>query len=159
MDKETTALEKEARGLAVFVGIFTHSLDPKKRITIPSVWRSQVGTPRTLFILPDFHKKCLNVFPAAEMSLKLDKIRRQSMTDSKAMDFASTLGAASDLVSWDTQGRIRIKDHLLNFSGIDEQVVMVGAFDKFQLWSPANRSDLGEIDQARLVQAGQYINF
>ena len=42
-------------GQGIFVGRFTHSLDPKKRLTIPAVWRAQVGTPKSLYVLPDFH--------------------------------------------------------------------------------------------------------
>ncbi|OVE73854.1 hypothetical protein BVX94_02700 [bacterium B17] len=143
----------------MFVGEFVHSLDPKKRLTIPSVWRAQVGSPKSLFVLPDFHCKCLNVFPAGEMSNKLEKLRRYSLTDKKAMDFSRVLGAASDLVSWDAQGRIRIKDKLLEFAGLDSQVVMVGALDKFELWSPESRPEAGEIDQVDLTKAGTYVEF
>lgn len=159
MGKSDIVLENEVVGLGMFVGDFVHSLDPKKRLTIPSVWRSQVGSPKSLFVLPDFHYKCLNLFPASEMASKLEKIRKQSMSDKRAMEFARILGAASDLVPWDAQGRIRIKDKLLEFAGLTDQVVMVGALDKFQLWTPANRPDSGVIDQASLVEAGRYIDF
>lgn len=143
----------------MFVGDFLHALDPKKRLTIPAVWRAQVGVPKGLFVLPDFHERCLNVLPAAEMERKLEKIRRHSMSDRKAMEFTRTLGAASDLVSWDTQGRVRIKDKLLAFAGITDQVKMIGAMNRFQLWNPENLVDSGEIDQARLEEIGQYVDF
>jgi MraZ protein len=159
MDKKDILLEHEISGLGVFVGEFTHSLDPKKRLTIPSVWRAQVGDPKSLYVLPDFYQKCLNVIPAGEMAIKLEKIRRQSLTDKDAMKFASTLGASSDLVSWDCQGRIRIKDKLLEFAGLTGQVIMIGALNKFQLWTPETKPDVGEIDQQRLAEAGKYIDF
>lgn len=159
MEKEDKILEKEVSGLGVFVGEFTHSLDPKKRLTIPSVWRAQVGAPKSLYVFPDFYRKCLNVFPAGEMARKLEKIRRQSMTDRKATEFASVLGSASDLVPWDSQGRIRIKDKLLRFAGLVDQVVLIGALDKFQLWNPDDRPDVGEIDQESLKEAGRYVDF
>lgn len=152
-------MEQEVAGLGVFVGEFTHSLDPKRRLTIPSVWRAQVGSPQSLYVLPDFHLKCLNVFPAGEIGRKLERFRRYSMADRKAMEFARILGAASDLVPWDTQGRIRIKDKLLEFAGLSDQVVLVGALDKFQLWSPAGRPDVGAIDQDALAEAGRYVDF
>jgi MraZ protein len=159
MSPEDTVLEREVKGIPMFVGEFVHSLDPKKRLTIPSVWRAQVGSPRSLYVLPDFHQKCLNVFPAAEMVHKLEKLRRYSMADRKAMHFASVLGAASDLVPWDSQGRIRIKDKLLSFAGLVDQVVLVGALDKFQLWNPDDRADTGMIDQGNLAEAGLYVDF
>ena len=157
--QENVMLEAEVTGLGGFVGEFQHSLDPKKRLTIPSVWRAQVGRPQTLFIMPDFYDKCLNVFRGAEMTVKLEKLHRQSMSDRKAMEFSRVLGAASDVVSWDAQGRIRIKDKLLEFAGLTDQVLMTGALNRFQLWNPEARPESGEIDQDRLVEAGRYIDF
>ena len=159
MAEGNPVLEDEVQGLGMFVGEYTHSLDPKKRLTIPSVWRAQVGRPKTLYVLPDFHERCLNVFPAAEMSRKLEKLRRHSMADREAMRFASTLGGSSDVVPWDSQGRIRIKDKLLRFAELEDQVVLVGALDKFQLWNPRNRPDTGEVDQVNLSKAGRYVDF
>ncbi len=159
VDKDSTILAEAIGGVGMFASEFMHSLDPKKRLTIPAVWRAQVGDPQSLFVLPDFHEKCLNVYPAAEMALKLEKMRRHSMADSKAMEFARRLGAASDLVSWDSQGRIRIKDKLLDFAGISGKVQMVGAMDKFQLWNPELRDDFDDIDQSKLMEAGLYVGF
>lgn len=145
--------------MGMFVGAYLHSLDPKKRITIPAVWRAQVGDPKSLFVLPDFHERCLNVMPAAEMAKRLDRIRRHSLADQKVMQFTRALGADSDLVSWDTQGRVRINDKLLQFAQITDQVQLVGAMDKFQLWNPALLSGGGVVDQAKLAETGMYVDF
>ncbi len=159
MDENGEMLDHEVTGLGMFVGEFRHSLDPKKRLTIPSVWRAQIGKPKSLFVLPDFHQKCLNVFPAGEMTSKLEKMRKHSMADKKAMQFARVLGSASDLVSWDSQGRIRIKDKLLNFAGLVDHVVLIGALDKFELWNPDGLPVTGEVNQKGLAEAGRYVDF
>jgi len=159
VEKDSTILAGAIGGIGMFVSDFMHSLDPKKRLTIPAVWRAQVGEPKSLFVMPDFHEKCLNVFPASEMARKLEKLRRHSMADRKAMEFARTLGSSSDLVSWDSQGRIRIKDKLLKFAGITDKVQMIGSLDKFQLWNPDLRDDSDDVDQAKLVEAGIYVDF
>jgi len=160
VEQSNPVLSEEVVGLPLFVGEFTHSLDPKKRLTIPAVWRAQVGAPRSVFVMPDFFEKCLNVYPATNMAHKLEKLRATaSISDRKAMAFASRLGAASELVSWDSQGRIRIRDQLLNFAGIQGQIVMVGALDKFQLWSRELRPPIEEIDQQSLLEAGKEVLF
>ncbi len=146
-------------GVGMFVGDFLHALDPKRRLTIPAVWRAQAGDSKTLFVMPDFHERCLNVLPASEIPRKLDRIRRHSMADRRAMEFARTLGGVSVLLTWDTQGRVRITDKLLNFAGITDQVRMVGAMDKFQLWNPALLTDAEGVNQLRLAEAGQYVDF
>ena len=61
VDNEPTKLEKAVSGMGMFVGNYTHSLDPKRRLTIPSVWRAQIGVPETVYVLPDFHMGRLRV--------------------------------------------------------------------------------------------------
>ncbi len=145
-------------GIGMFVGAYVHSLDPKKRITIPAVWRAQVGDPKSLFVLPDFNECCLNVLPASEMARRLERLRRHSLADKRAMGFMRALGANSDLVSWDTQGRVRINDKLLGFAQITDQVQLVGAMDKFQLWNPALRTESDVVDQQTLSEMGSYVD-
>lgn len=166
VERENTLLEDEIRGFSMFVGDFTHSLDTKKRLTIPSVWRAQVESPKSFYVLPDSNQRCLNLYASKEMLPKLDRIRRLSMSDAKARHYARVLGRASDLVSWDSQGRIRIKDNLLEFAGLKDEVVMVGAIDRIELWRPdaasamwreSDLSETAEIDQKVLKEAGDYV--
>ncbi len=158
MDESNVNLLEGLGGIGMFVGTYLHSLDPKKRLTIPSVWRMQVGKPESLFVLPDFHETCLNVLPASEMARRLERVRRHSLADERVMAFTRALGANSDLVSWDTQGRVRITDKLLQFAQITDQVQLVGAMDKFQLWNPALQKMGGEVDQAKLAETGMYVD-
>ena len=156
---ETGILENEIRGQGIFVSEYLHSLDPKKRITIPSEWRAQVGEPKSLYVLPDVSRKCLCVFTSVEMVHRLSKIRHHSMSDKKVRDFARALASKSDLVSWDSQGRIRIKDELLEFADLTAEVALVGAFDCFELWSPQNLKAAGGVDQASVQEAAMYVGF
>jgi len=151
--------DKEISGHGVFVSKFTHSLDPKKRLTIPSEWRAQVGATNGLYVLPDVHQTCLCVFPAVEMTRRLEKIRHHSIADRKARHFARVLASQSDLVFWDSQGRIRIKDELLGFAGLVDQVILMGAFDSFELWSPNYLREAGGMEQGNLREAAQYVGF
>jgi MraZ protein len=159
MDQQGSLLEQEVRGQGIFVGRFTHALDPKKRLTIPSGWRSQIGEPNSLYVLPDMHTKCLCVFPAGEMVRRIEKLRSRSIADQTARQFARVLASQSDLVSWDAQGRMRIKDELLEGANLVDQVVLVGAFERFELWSPENVEAIGVMDRGALVEAAQYVGF
>ena len=152
-------LEQEIQGQGVFVSTFTHALDPKKRLTIPSGWRAQVGDPKSLYVLPDVNHKCLRVFPAAEMTRRLDKIRDTSLSDQKARQFARVIGSRADLVSWDAQGRIRIKDELLSFAGVVDRVILVGTFDTFEVWSPDHLEGAGGLSDEQLREAARYVGF
>ena len=150
----------ELAGQGVFVNTYAHSLDSKKRLTIPADWRELVGVPRRLFVLPGVNVKCLCVYPAREMTRRLEKLRNLSIADEKGRQLARTLASRSDLVPWDSQGRIRIKDDLLNFADLVNQVVLVGTFDGFELWSPDQwKQQSGSMDQMGLGEAARYVGF
>ena len=143
-----------------FVGHFRHSLDPKKRLTIPSEWREHVGAPLSLYVLPGLHdEKCLLIYPAIEMVQRFEKFRKIGVADKKARVFARTLAYRSDLVIWDSQGRIRIKDELLQYAELTSQVEFVGAWDRFELWNPEQWKAAADIDHATMEDAVRYVDF
>lgn len=145
---------------SIFVGSFTHSLDPKRRLTIPAEWRDQVEAAGSLYVLPGIHERCLYVFPAREMTRRIERIKNHSVADAKARLFTRAIASRSDLVTWDTQGRIRIKDELLNYAELKDQVVLVGAFEKFELWAPALWQSVSTaLDQSTMDDAARYVGF
>ena len=150
-------LEQEVSGLGMIVGSFTHSMDPKKRLTIPSVWRSQIGKPQSVYVMPDLHKQCLNLYPSAEMVRKLEALRQYPMGDETAREAFRDLGEFSEVLTWDSQGRIRVSDRLLAFASLDDQVVLVGALDRIELWSPGNRPQKKGVDQDALRRSWDQI--
>ena len=131
--------DEEREGLVggrLIVSHFAHYLDPKKRLTIPASWRELVGEPSALYIMPGLkNEKCLYVYPAREMPRLLERIRGIGSGDQRAKAFARFLGNKSDYVSWDPQGRIRIRDDLLEFAGLAERVEMHGAWNHIELWN------------------------
>ena len=160
MEERDITMSGELAGHGVFVNTYSHSLDSKKRLTIPSDWRELVGVPRRLFVLPGVNVKCLCVYPAREMTRRLEKLRNLSIADEKGRQLARTLASRSDLVPWDSQGRIRIKDELLDFADLVNQVVLVGTFDGFELWSPDQwKQQSGMMDQTGLGEAARYVGF
>ncbi len=160
MEDRDIAGAGELAGQGVFVNQYVHSLDSKKRLTIPSDWRELVGVPRRLFVLPGVNDKCLCVYPAREMTRRMERLRNLSIADEKGRQLARTLASRSDLVPWDSQGRVRIKDELLAFAGLTNQVVLVGTFDGFELWNPDQwKEQSGSMDQPRLGEAARYVGF
>ena len=157
VEETSRILESEILGQGIFVSRFTHSLDPKRRLIIPSGWRAQVGDPKSLYVLPHVHDCCLCVIPTAVMVERIGRMKQHSIADRKARQFARVLASQSDLVSWDAQGRIRIKDELLNFAQLSDRVVMAGAFDSFELWSEDNFEKSGGLDRSSLQDAAEYV--
>lgn len=144
----------------LFVSQFTHSLDPKKRLIIPAIWRQSVGQPRQLFVLRGVNQKCLYVFPAREIHKRLEAIQARSIADEKATQFMRVLASSADLVMWDGQGRIRIKDELLSYAELSDQVLMASNFRGFELWNPKRWATADQAAASEgLVEAAKYVGF
>lgn len=143
--------DQEFKG--AFVHRFTHTLDPKKRLTIPSEFRDQVDDPRGFYVLPGIPERCLYLCPVSEFALRMRRMRERSLADPTARAFARVLGSRSDLVKWDSAGRIRIKDELLTYAELADQVVLVGALDIVELWNPARWEESGAMEQDKLADA------
>jgi MraZ protein len=146
---------------SVFVGTYEHLLDPKKRLTIPADWREQVGEPQKVYVLPGINAPCLCVFPAREMAKRLERIRSLSIADDRGRNFLRTIASRSDFLSWDAQGRIRVKDELLDGAGITTGAVLVGAFEYFELWSPEKwkLQQESSATSTSLGEAARYVGF
>lgn len=144
-------------GQSTFVGRFRHALDPKRRLTIPAVWRLQVGNPPVLYVLPDIHERCLCLFPAGDWNRRIEKLRHHSLADRQARKLARTLGSQSELLTWDVQGRIRINDELLAYAGLTDEVVLIGAFEYIEIWHSKQLDEVSTKDPAGLGDVAQYV--
>ena len=118
-----------------------------------------MGAPAYVYVMPDPREKCLNLVPPGEMEGRLAKLREKALFDKHASEAMRIIGEHSEQLTVDVQGRIRVRDRLLNFAGIDDKVVMIGAFNRVQIWSPAMRPDVEAVDQKTLADAVDLLQF
>ena len=141
-----------------FTGEYVHSLDPKRRLTIPSEWREMVGEPRQFYVLPGVESRCLSLYRVPDFMRKLNRLRQHSIADPQARQMARILGSRSAFLHWDSAGRIRIKDDLLEYAGLEHKVVLLGALDRIELWNPENWDEINvQGDAASLEEAVKYV--
>jgi MraZ protein len=124
----------ESRSEELFVGSFHHSLDTKRRLIIPSSWRSQLGETPRLFVFPHPERKCLYLYTLQEMNRRLMKLREASAVDAADEQAVRAMTASADALSVDAQGRVRVKDELLAHAEVESKVVLVGTLTRIELW-------------------------
>ena len=135
----------------VFLGRHDFALDPKKRFTIPSEWRGALGN--VVYVMPDRKERCLNLYSQEEMTVFLEQLRQKALLDPALNKVFAKLGAVSQQLSLDIQGRIRICDKLLQFANLTTTVAMVGAVRKIELWRPEALPPEDKVDQAEFGEA------
>ena len=141
----------------VFLGRHDYALDPKKRFTIPSEWRAILGD--VVYVMPDRKEKCLNLYSQEEMGVFLEQLRQKALLDPALNKVFARLGAVSQQLSLDVQGRIRICDKLLQFANLTTTVAMVGSVRMIKLWDPKALGDAATVDQAALGEALEIAGF
>lgn len=124
---------------ASYTDQFEHTLDEKRRLTIPYEWRDE-GYEHQLFVFPS-KDGCLKVYPASWLGERQERIANLPLADAGRKKIEAVAAMAQKLV-WDSQGRVRVKDGLLSRAGIDRNVHLVGALDHFEIWEPGRRQSL-----------------
>lgn len=125
----------ESRAEELFVGSYHHTLDPKRRLIIPSMWRSMLGDSSRLFVFPHPDKQCLFLYTFQEMNRRLVQLRSAGVVDENDQQAVRALTASADALAVDVQGRVRIKDELLAHAAVKSKVVLVGTLTRIELWS------------------------
>jgi len=118
--------------------IYTHGVDEKRRVQIPSKWRpSEEGVEFTLILWPK-HKEgaCLRVLPPDQMAKLRKDIDVLPNSDPSKVVLKRFIGSSSVQVSLDKAGRICIPEGMAAEAGIESDAVLVGLLDRFEIWSP-----------------------
>lgn len=115
----------------MFMGEYTHTLDPKGRMILPAKFRDELGER---FILTMGLDGCLFAYPTGEWEQFVENLKKlPGSKDARQLQRHFMAGAAE--VEVDKQGRFLIPSKLREQAGLTKDVVFVGVVSKIELWS------------------------
>ena len=117
-----------------FVGRYEHSLDTKGRVILPAKFRAPFERGG---YLTKNREGCLALWNPAEVERQLRAMQEQAPLGRTNRNRARLWAASSHEVEIDRQGRMPIPAHLRQFASLDGDVLVHGAIDRVELWSPA----------------------
>ena len=141
----------ESNTTTFFVGEFTHALDSKGRVTIPSKWRIS-GGENTYLALPN-PGGYITVYPPKMVDRLEQKVSEASLSDVRAQALLMELFSKAHSFGCDKQGRINLNDKLLDHAGIKGKAVLVGNFSAFAIWSEGRYSKRPAEDERNIFDA------
>ncbi|MBI2805717.1 MAG: division/cell wall cluster transcriptional repressor MraZ [Planctomycetes bacterium] len=118
----------------LLTGTHPRTLDEKKRLTLPKRVREQVGDETQMFVAPGADQ-CLWVYTKDEMERLSTKLDQTSATDAEARVFRRLFFAQMEEVDLDRTGRILIPERLVQFAGLEHEVVLLGVRDHLEVWN------------------------
>jgi MraZ protein len=117
----------------MFFGRYCHSLDSKKRLTIPSRFRDDLKDGAYVVEGLDGN---LMVFTSAIFEKIYQRISALSFTDESVRDLQRKFFGNAGYLELDSAGRILIPDYLRETARIQNEAVVIGLGSYFEIWSP-----------------------
>jgi MraZ protein len=115
----------------MFIGEYSHTIDTKKRLAIPSKFREQLGKEAVLTRGLD---NCLFLFSKKEWEVLALKLGQLPVGQKDARGFARIMLAGAYDVEMDNLGRILIPDYLKKYASLNKQVIIAGLYNRLEVW-------------------------
>ena len=120
----------------MFRGATLVNLDSKGRLSVPTRYRDQLieNASGQLVCTIDINSPCLLLYPLPDWEIIEQKLSRlSSMNPQERRVQRLLLGHASEC-QMDSAGRLLIAPVLRQHAGLIKEVMLVGQFNKFELW-------------------------
>ncbi len=159
--RQSVSSVSPANSTGRLVGRYERNLDPKKRLTIPSEWRTALGLNEGgyVYVLASPTEDCLLLLPRETMETRLRELEEKAIFDEQLNAALEMIGENSELIELDIQGRIRISDRLLAYGALKTSVTMKGAFRMAKIWASDKLPKAEAVDKAKLREAVRTLNF
>ncbi len=123
--------------MALLIGRYDYSLDPKNRLAIPPTYRETLAQEKgRSFFLTSGMDGCLYLFlPAQWEKMLADDLKMFSMPDKEQeRAFKRKFFSEAVEVEPDAQGRILVPQYLKEHAGLRFDVLVQGAGNRAEIW-------------------------
>jgi MraZ protein len=115
----------------MFIGEYAHSLDEKKRISLPKSFRKDLGSK---VVMTRGLDNCLFVYSQKAWGKVAAKLQELSFAQADTRGFNRFILSGAAEVEVDSAGRVLIPDHQKEFAGLRKNVVFAGVSDRVEVW-------------------------
>ena len=136
----------------MFMGEYSHTIDTKGRLIIPSKFREELGET---FVVTKGLDGCLFVFSDEEWKAFEIKLKSLPLTDKNARQFARFFVAGATPCELDKQGRILLPATLREFAGLEKDVVLTGMLNRIEIWSKEKWNENNSLDDVAMDEIAE----
>lgn len=131
----------------MLIGEYKHTLDPKKRLSLPSKWRKELGKK---IVITRGLDNCLFVYPIREWQTITEKVGRLPLGQADTRSFNRFFLSGAVEAEVDKIGRILVPDFLKDFAKLNTKVVLAGIHNRVEIWDEKKWNEYKKIieDQA-----------
>jgi MraZ protein len=122
----------------MLIGEYTHAMDAKRRLSLPSKFRKELGKK---VVVTHGLDNCLFVYPMKQWEKVTGKLTELSIGQANTRGFNRFLLAGAVETDVDSIGRILIPDYLKGFAKLQEKVSVIGVHDRVEIWNEKSWND------------------
>ena len=116
----------------MFIGEYTHTIDDKGRLAIPSKFRTQLAQGAVVTRGLD---NCLFLYPKNEWEKTAEKLAALPLTQANARAFSRLMLAGAMDVDIDKQGRVVLPAYLRQYASVNGSTVVAGLYNRVEIWN------------------------
>jgi MraZ protein len=123
--------EKVVNMSDLLIGEYEHTLDEKKRISLPKNFRAALGKR---IVVTRGLDNCLFVFSKHSWQKMAQKLQSLSFVQAETRGFSRFMLSGAAEIDVDGVGRILIPEHQKAFASLKTRVVFTGVSDRVEIW-------------------------
>lgn len=118
----------------MFLGTYRPNFIGKGRIALPKKIRNEISGERV--VLSIGFEPCIFGFAEKAWEKVVASDINRPLSDPEGRKLRRKMCAQATIVELDSQGRFVIPGELLSYGQIKEEILVIGAGDHFEIWSP-----------------------
>lgn len=120
-----------------FIGEYSYSLDLKGRINMPARFRQALSkNNKNTFVSTRGMDSCIWVYPLSQW-FEIEKgLRSLSSLSRIHRTFVRNTARYATPSTYDKQGRITLSPSLIEYAGLEKEVLIIGMVNKMEVWNP-----------------------
>lgn len=145
-----------------FFGRFVNTLDAKGRINMPARYRETAeksGNGDQTFILTRGSERCIVMFPLGEWRRKIRELERLVPDGAQRRIINRRMNYYASHQKVDKQGRINIPADLIEYAGLDREVVVLGTGKRIEIWNPDELQKYLEAGETTFQDGSNVLDF
>jgi MraZ protein len=139
-----------------FVGEFGCRLDAKARLAVPSALKKQLDpSAQESFVINRGFEGCLVMYPMNEWNRITVRLKKLNLFVAKNRKFYRQFHNGAQPVTLDSNGRVLMPKSLMDYAGVEKDVVLFAYADRIEVWSKERyekEMDAGMDDFADLAE-------
>lgn len=127
----------------MFIGEYSHNIDAKGRVIVPSKLRDDLGER---FIATKGIDNCLYIYTMESWEIFVKKLSELPTSDRAVMKFIRKFTSGAIECEPDSSGRIMISPSLREYANLTKEIVTIGVLDRVEVWDKDNWNKYNDDD-------------